>query len=445
MDLESVIGEFQETFEGQTFPEEISRRFHVTERLGINEFGETFLMSEKNGGKLFVLKRCQKSDATTANEAEILRGLEHEGLPVYESVIESDTDIFVSRRYIKGITLDEYIEKGDTADKELIVDTMIALCGILEFLHSQPVPIIHRDIKPSNIIINPEEGTVSLIDFGISRKYSEDSGNDTMCLGTRNFAPPEQYGFAQTDCRSDIYSLGVVLRYWLTGSIGRYAEMDDNALARIVAKGTMLDPEMRYRNVAALKKELGNYKNRVRQRVHRDYLPGKNDVEIRNVTARELVGRIGAGWCLGNAFDAHDLTWLGDTLTAEIAELETAWLAQGPGIDYVTTQSLIAEISRARFNAITIPVTWYKVADPDKDWAIRPDWMERIEEVVGWAYDLGMIVIIDTRHEHVIFSQMTTNPAESERILTRIWEQVAGRFNNQFGERLVFKAMDKPR
>ena len=476
MDLESVIGEFQETFEGQTFPDEISRRFHVTERLGISEFGETFLMSEKDGGELFVLKRCRKSDATMANEADILRGLKHEGLPVYESVIESDTEIFVSRRYIKGITLAEYIEKGDTADKELIVDTMIALCGILEFLHSRPTPIIHRDIKPSNIIINPEKDDVSLIDFGISRKYSENSGTDTMCLGTRNFAPPEQYGFAQTDCRSDIYSLGVVLRYWLTGSSGRYAETDDKALAAIVAKCTMLDPRMRYRNVAALKKALVGYKRRVKWRAHAKIacvfaacfvvavglfaaghanrrgaiIPGDPPPaasgEIRNTTARELVGGIGAGWTLGNTFDAHNLRWLGDNLAADITALETAWLGPGNSLANVTTQALIAEVNRAGFNAIRIPVTWTKVADPANDWAIRADWLERVEEVVGWAYDLGMHIVLNTHNEYdPVFNQMVSNPEKSRHVLTRIWKQIAGRFNNQFGERLVFNGLDKPR
>ena len=437
MDLESVIGEFRETFDGQAFPAEISERFHVTERLGNNVFGETFLMSEKDGGELFVLKRCRKSDATAANEAEILRGLKHEGLPVYDGVIESDTEIFVSRRYIKGITLAKYIEKGDTADKELIVDTMIALCGILEFLHSQPVPIIHRDIKPSNIIINLGEGTVSLIDFGISRKYSEDSGSDTMCLGTRNFAPPEQYGFAQTDCRSDIYSLGVVLRYWLTGSSGRYAEIDDKVLARIVAKGTMLDPEMRYGNIADLKKELDDYRNRATRRVRRDYSPGKNDVGIRNISARELVGRIGAGWNLGNTFDARNLRSLGDNLTADISALETAWVAHGRSA--IATRELVEEVRRTGFDGLRIPVNWTKVADPDNGWAIRPDWMARIEEVVGWAYGLDMFVILNAHHEYVILNQMVSNPAESERILARLWEQIAGRFNNRFGERLIFE------
>jgi len=263
----SFAGEFRKTYEKPALPEEIASRFHVTERLGFNDFGETFLLSEKDSGDLFVLKKCRKSELAAVNEAELLGGLRHKGLPNYEKVIEDENELFVSRRYINGITLDEYMERETVKDTALIVNTMISLCDILAFLHSQPASIIHRDIKPSNIIICPEENAVTLIDFGISRKFSADSKTDTVYFGTQDFAPPEQYGFAQTDCRSDIFSLGVVLRYWLTGTADRNAEISDKALARITAKCTALAPEARFQSAAALRKSLSNYKHRTPRRV----------------------------------------------------------------------------------------------------------------------------------------------------------------------------------
>ncbi len=76
--------------------------------------------------------------------------------------------------------------------------------------------MIHRDIKPQNIIMD-KTGRIKLIDFGISRVFQESAKNDTVYFGTKEFSPPEQYGFSQTDNRSDIFSFGVVLCWLLTG------------------------------------------------------------------------------------------------------------------------------------------------------------------------------------------------------------------------------------
>ena len=97
-----------------------------------------------------------------------------------------------------------------------IIKLMLQLCDTLIYLHGQTPAVIHRDIKPQNIIVD-EAGKIKLIDFGISRLYDKSAHNDTVFIGTQEFAPPEQYGFSQTDERSDIFSLGVVLCWLLTG------------------------------------------------------------------------------------------------------------------------------------------------------------------------------------------------------------------------------------
>jgi serine/threonine protein kinase len=267
----SFAPDFLETFSEPDFLQLTSSRFDVLECIGDTYSGETYLLSEKDTETLYVLKAKKDSETLEDSclqfyEAELLRGLEHKGLPVFDNVIERDGIKYVLRRYIEGEPLNKYLTNR-SADPVQAINIILSLCDILNFLHSQPAPIIHRDIKPSNIIINPLDNSITLIDFGISRKYSENSDNDTTYLGTQKFAPPEQYGFAQTDCRTDIYSLGIVLRYWLTGAIERNAEIKDKALARIVAKSTALAPEMRYQSAAAFKKALNNYKNRTRRRV----------------------------------------------------------------------------------------------------------------------------------------------------------------------------------
>jgi len=205
---------------------------------------QTLLLQEKSTHELFVLK----SGLALTNEAELLYGIEHKNLPSYEKTAEG----FTLRKYISGVSLEEYI-----VDNNFDITLTIDVCEVLEFLHSQN--IIHRDIKPSNIIITSESKHVTLIDFGISRKFSENAETDTIILGTQKFAPPEQYGFAQTDNRTDIYALGVVMRYWLTGSADRSAKIEDSELERIVNKCTELSQQLRFQSASELKTTLNQY------------------------------------------------------------------------------------------------------------------------------------------------------------------------------------------
>ncbi|MCL2197454.1 MAG: protein kinase [Defluviitaleaceae bacterium] len=232
---------------------EISSRFTPLELLGSNDFGQTFLLSENITNDLYVLK-SYAGDAK--NEAELLHGLSHKGLPAFEKAIEHMGRQYVLRKHISGETLESYDDPSISTVLKL--DILIQLCDVVIYIHSLPQPIIHRDIKPSNIIINPETNDVTLIDFGISRIYDKNAAKDTVYFGTNEFAPPEQYGFAQTDQRTDIYSLGIVMKYLFTTQ--RWPE-------HIAEKCTQLSPNARFQSAAALKRALLNYKNRVRRRV----------------------------------------------------------------------------------------------------------------------------------------------------------------------------------
>ena len=128
------------------------------------------------------------------------------------SVFEKENKLYVFEEYINGQTLDSYIGKLDF-DVGVISQLFVELCNALNFLHTNfSAPIIHRDIKPSNILIT-KSGQVKLIDFGISRNYEENENTDTYKFGTVGYASPEQFGYKQTDVRSDIYSLGKVLEF----------------------------------------------------------------------------------------------------------------------------------------------------------------------------------------------------------------------------------------
>lgn len=119
------------------------------------------------------------------------------------------------------------------------------LCSVLEFLHGKG--IIHRDIKPSNILLT-EDGRLYLIDFDAARMPKEDQEQDTRLLGTRGFAPPEQYGFSQTDERTDIYALGATLQKIL----GEKAQK--MRFKKIIRKCMNLDSDRRYQSVRQVRR-----------------------------------------------------------------------------------------------------------------------------------------------------------------------------------------------
>ncbi|MCM1123309.1 MAG: serine/threonine protein kinase [Eubacterium sp.] len=166
---------------------------------------------------------------------EKLQEYSHPCLPRVHEVLLSDDMTTVVEEYIEGESLDS----GKLTEKQC-KDIVRELCGVLEFLHGKG--IIHRDIKPSNILL-AQDGHIRLIDFDAARMIKEEQIQDTILLGTRGYAPPEQYGFAQTDERADIYALGVTLKNIL-------GEKSSKAhYQKVISKCTNLDPDKRYRTV----------------------------------------------------------------------------------------------------------------------------------------------------------------------------------------------------
>lgn len=151
----------------------------------------------------------------------------------------------------KTIVVEEYIEGerniASLTDEKAIISAFCELCDVLTVLHSRG--IIHRDIKPSNVLIAPD-GHIRLIDLDASRYYDDSKDSDTHYLGTKGYAPPEQFGYSQTNATADIYSLGVTLK----NVLGEKAEK--RKFSRIIRKCTEFDPKNRYPSAAAVKKAL---------------------------------------------------------------------------------------------------------------------------------------------------------------------------------------------
>jgi len=202
------------------------------------------------------------------DEADMLTRLEHPGLPRIVDYFAPDEDgySYLVMDYIQGTTLLEWFERRERkTDSAMAVRIAIQLCDLFHYLHhEQVVPVVYRDLKPSNVMID-ENGHIRLIDFGVARSYKQGQTSDTLQLGTIGFASPEQFLGKQTDGRSDLYSLGALLYYLLSG--GKYfytvqKPLDQvttglpERLTRLVGKLLRSAPNERYQTAQETKREL---------------------------------------------------------------------------------------------------------------------------------------------------------------------------------------------
>lgn len=199
-------------------------------------------------------------------EARILSRLNHPNLPAFTDFFTEGARYFLVMEYIDGQTLEDMLEEnGAPFSERRVLGWARQLCDVLEYLHSQQPPIIFRDMKPSNIMLT-RTGRIKLIDFGIARLFRRSGGQDTQLLGTPGFAPPEQYGSAQTDERTDIYSLAMTLYQLLTNAVNdqgfglRDVHRDfphiSSPVARALEKATSLKPEDRYESIVVFRRAL---------------------------------------------------------------------------------------------------------------------------------------------------------------------------------------------
>ena len=186
-------------------------------------------------------------------------------LPHLPRIVEchrQDEQLVVVMEHVAGRTLAD-VAAASTDRLDLVRRVFPDLCDAVSELHELfDPPVIHRDLKPSNVMVSP--GGITLIDLGIARAYREGAEQDTTHFGTRAYAPPEQFGFGQTDVTSDVYALGMLLFFCLVGrdptpkdrEAGFVASGVPEGLRGVVRCATELDPTRRFASVRAFKRAL---------------------------------------------------------------------------------------------------------------------------------------------------------------------------------------------
>lgn len=213
----------------------------------INAEHHVTLVKHIENGRLFVRKETSAQSKTVY---ETLQKKSFAGIPHIYECVEDGNDLIVIEEYINGTNLASFLEENGSMSEKAAISLVLQLCNILSPLHENDPMIIHRDIKPSNIM-RMDDGSIYLLDFDASKFHEENKSRDTVLMGTAGYAAPEQYGFAQSDGRTDIYSLGVLLRDLMGSEPQASPECQ-----KVIDKCTAMDPEDRFADVNKLEKAL---------------------------------------------------------------------------------------------------------------------------------------------------------------------------------------------
>lgn len=213
---------------------------------------QVYLIQDR-AGWLAVLKiqPAGREDALK-QEYDLLRGVRHPQIPRPLSYLKWEGMEYLIREYVEGVSLYEQVTAQGPFAPDKVRSVSLSLCQVLHYLHSQHPPVICRDVKPQNVILD-SSGCCHLIDLGTARRHRPEKQGDTVFMGTQATAPPEQFGYQQTDQRSDIYSLGILMRFLCTGNFDPpSADAPPGSLGRVIRRCTAFDPRNRYSSIQSV-------------------------------------------------------------------------------------------------------------------------------------------------------------------------------------------------
>ena len=222
--------------------ERLDEEFETVRTLKESPRGSVRLIRHRTAGQRFILRQF-------SGNGEVYRKLLNyscRNLPVIFEAVSQGEDNLVLEECIAGDTLGFLLE-GSLFSPNETRKIVIQLCRALWVLHG--LAAVHRDIKPENVILRGSEAV--LIDFDAARLYKPEAEADTQILGTTGFAAPEQYGLSQSDTRTDIYSLGVLMNVMLTGQHPS-KRLAEGHMGRVIGRCTQVNPEKRYKDVVHL-------------------------------------------------------------------------------------------------------------------------------------------------------------------------------------------------
>ncbi|MFL7791501.1 MAG: protein kinase [Anaerolineae bacterium] len=258
----------------------LQNRYRIARQIGGGGMGVVYLAEDTRlAGRRCAIKEMSpaalppqdRAWATGAfrQEAQMLANLDHPGLTAVTDFFFEVGNWYLVMDFVEGETLGNRLDRSPNRRLPLreVLGITRQLCTVLEYLHGQHPPVVFRDLKPGNVMLTPD-GEIKLIDFGIARFFKPGRSRDTVNLGTPGYAAPEQYGGkGQTDPRSDVYSLGVLLHEMLTGYDPQSTPFNlprprslvpaiPLGVEQVILRATQSDPAARYQSIAQFRRAL---------------------------------------------------------------------------------------------------------------------------------------------------------------------------------------------
>lgn len=242
-------------------------KYEVLQPIGSGRTGKVYLAKDLHLNQLVAVK--ESTEEFLSVETELLKGLDHPGLPRIYDCFRQQESTFLVMEYVVGMTLRQYLDKHGKVPRRQAVKWAVELCEILGYLHGRHPAVIYRDLKPENIMIR-QDGGLKLIDLGSALRCAAGREKEELCVGTPGYCPVEQWNSTRGKAAWDIYGIGAVLHEMLTGvnptlsphgrrPLGEYDKTLKGALDEIVRTCTSEHAEDRYQSTEQVKKALLRY------------------------------------------------------------------------------------------------------------------------------------------------------------------------------------------
>lgn len=252
----------------------IENKYKIVKHIARGGAFDTYLANDTRLNLTWAIKvsRSNRIDdmGLIKNQINILKQLDHPMIPRFADAYMTNGKAIIVQEYVAGTTLEEIVNEYGGQSVEHVVDWIGQICNVMGYLHMQSPMFIYRDVKPANFILEPS-GRIRVVDFDIIRSYKPGRTEDTVNLGTKGYAAPEQFGGrGQTDPRTDVYGIGATMYRLLTGAdvqerniILNPITLDEpgipSGLAYIINKCTQFNPRERYNSCDELLNDLVRY------------------------------------------------------------------------------------------------------------------------------------------------------------------------------------------
>ncbi len=290
-------------------------KYRIIKNLGQGGTAEVYLAEHIKLNSFRVIKHISKHHPLynlQLKEAQILKDLKHSCIPIVYDIEEGEDGSYIIEQFFEGDTLREYVTKRTYLCEDIIIHFALQLCNLITYLHSIKRPILYLDFKPDNIIITDNE--LKLIDFG-SAMFQDELNDNSEFYATIGYAAPELYYNNRVDERCDVYGIGMLLYFMVTGKAisirdKRLKHIDfisnsSKKLKQIISRCLRYDPLQRYASVSLLEYQLSAIMKK-KQHIKNNV----SSIEIGIAGSQSRVGTTHMCLRLGNYFVGQNLECL---------------------------------------------------------------------------------------------------------------------------------------